>query len=171
MPAGVKLAGNDSLKRKLAKLAVGVQGAELENALVEGGVLIQNSAKRFAPFREGKLRKSIHIPGHEDRASDYDGNYERGKKTLAGKEGSGPNISITVGTDIIYGAQKEYGGTITAKNAPRLVWRDYDGKWHSAFSVYQNPQPFMRPAVDENLGPFYRAVAGALSKAIKKAAS
>lgn len=171
MTTFVQVRGNDSLKRKLNQLATGVQGETLEGALAAGAVLIQNSAKRYAPKHEGTLARSIHIGGHEELAGDYDGNYPRAKDTMPDPAGSDMERTLHVGTDIIYGAQKEFGGTITAKNAPRLVWQDYSGNWHSAVSVYQEAQPYMRPAIDENLGPLYRKIGDELTKAIKRAAT
>ena len=144
----VQVQGKERLKAKLTRLATGI-ASDVEEVAVEGAIPVMEAAKRFAPKHAGPLEKSIHIGGHESRATDYDGNYERGKNAVPEPIVTTTTATVFVGTDIVYGAQREYGGTITAKNAPRLVWQDYNGNWHSAVSVYQNPTPYLRPAVDE----------------------
>lgn len=150
MAARIEIKGQASLKAKLQRMVTGVQGHELEDSVVAGAVPVMEAAKRYAPKHEDALTHSIHIGGHEELAGDYDGNYPRGTATVPAPDVAPNTVSVYVGTDIVYGAQKEYGGTITAKNAPRLVWQDYSGNWHSAVSVYQNPQPYLRPALDES---------------------
>lgn len=149
--AWVEVKGKERLKAKLTRLATGV-ASDVEEVAVMGAIPVMEAAKRFAPKRDRTLEKSIHIGGHEERASDYDGNYERGQNSVPEPIVTTTTAAVFVGTDIVYGAQREYGGTISAKNAPRLVWQDYDGNWHSAVSVYQNPTPYLRPAADEVAG-------------------
>lgn len=152
MPAWVQVTGKERLAAKLKRLTGGVQGAALEDATIDAAVPVLRAAKRYAPKHEGTLERSIHIGGHPERSDDYDGNYERGPHGVPAPIVTPTRVEVAVGTDIIYGAQKEYGGTITAKNAPRLVWQDYEGNWHSAYSVYQSPQPYLRPAFDDAQG-------------------
>jgi len=73
---------------------------------------------------------------------------------------AGETVQGSWGTGVIYAAQKEYGGTITARNAPFLVFQLYDGTWVRTRSVYQAPQPYMAPSADRirtRLKPAYSA--------------
>ena len=151
MPAWVTVTGKERLRTKLTRLATGVASG-VEADTVAAAVPVMQAAKRYAPKRSHDLEHSIHIGGHTNQAPDYTGNYQRGPRGVPAPIVTTTRAEVAVGTDIIYGAQKEYGGTITARNAPRLVWQDYDGNWHSAISVYQEPQPYLRPAFDDAQG-------------------
>ncbi len=73
---------------------------------------------------------------------------------------AGEVVQGSYGTGVIYAAQKEYGGTISARNAPYLVFQLADGTWRRAKSVYQAPQPYMAPSADRmrtRVKPAYNA--------------
>lgn len=72
---------------------------------------------------------------------------------IRNRESDDVSSSLTVGPKDFLGArQREYGGVISAKNAPYLVWQDYDGNWHKAKSVIQPATPYIRPAIAAKRG-------------------
>lgn len=169
MPIRFQVQGSESLRRKLGHLQQNVQGRMLERALVAGALVVQNAAKVNAPYKTGNLRRSIHIGGHEDLAGDYQNIQQEHGEPVPRPEGTGVSVAVYVGTNVIYARQREYGGTITARNGPFLWWKDDNGNWHHARSVYQRPQPYMRPAIDENQEEVRREVGEALQQLIRAA--
>lgn len=83
----VVIEGLDELAEKLAALSDAVAGAVLEAAVRSGAQLIQNDAKRRAPYRTGTLRRSIH--------TEVDGDRNRAE--------------AEIGTDVPYAARQEFG--------------------------------------------------------------
>ena len=55
------------------------------------------------------------------------------------------------GTNLIYGAQRQFGGVIRAKYAARLRWKGPSGSWHSAEEVFQPPRPYLGISEDDEL--------------------
>lgn len=163
----VRVLNRAALRRKLAALSKAAQGRTLERALTAGALVIQNAAKSRAPVRTGNLRRSIHIGGHTELARDYHGVTGEVGPGVPGPEHRGRASAVYIGTNVIYAKQREFGGTITAKNAPYLVWRDYDGGWHRARSVHQAATPYMRPAIDENGDQVRREIAQALATLLR----
>ena len=53
------------------------------------------------------------------------------------------------GAGIVYAKIHEYGGTITAKNAPYLRFRTDDGRWHAVRSVVMPERSYMRSSFTE----------------------
>jgi HK97 gp10 family phage protein len=124
----VDVIGEEELARKLARLQEQVQGQQLAAAVTAGALLIQDAAKIKAPARTGNLRRSIHT-----------------ELTAAGPT----RAEATVGTDAVYAAQVEFGGTIVPKRKRVLRWVDESGQEHFARSVTQPARPYLRPAFDE----------------------
>ena len=90
----VRIVGVESLSRKLHALERPAQHDMLEKALVAGALLVQNEWKRRAPYRSGTYRRSIHIGGHTDQASDFEGED-------LGKQSAGPDqAQVIIGTNI-----------------------------------------------------------------------
>lgn len=91
--------------------------------------LVERSAIQKAPKDTGALRRSI-----------------TSKVT-----GKGSDIVGIVYTPLEYAPYIEYGTGLFAENGGRQdAWsyKDDKGKWHTTSG--QKPQPFMRPALDEN---------------------
>ena len=86
-------------------------------------------AQTLAPFDTGTLRDHIFV---EPRFSD----------TVGGSE-------VAIVADTVYAWQKEIGGWIYPVKAKMLHWVNKAGEDCFASSVYQEPQPYMRPAFDE----------------------
>jgi HK97 gp10 family phage protein len=103
-----------------------VDGSEVERALGKACALVERSAKEKAPKDTGALKQSI---------------------TSKVENGTG-----VVFTPLEYAPYIEYGTGLFAEEAGRAdvpwCYQDDKGVWHSTSG--QKPQPFMRPALDEN---------------------
>ena len=99
-------------------------------AMGKACALVEKEAKFNAPKDTGALRRSI-----------------SSKVEVEGKEVIG-----TVFTPLEYAPYIEYGTGLFAESGGRkdLAWnyQDDKGEWHSTSG--QKPQPFMRPAVEDN---------------------
>lgn len=95
-------------------------------ALGKACALVEKSAKQKAPKDNGELRRSI-------------------SSKVEGLEG-------IVFTPLEYAPYVEYGTGLFAEEGGRMDvpwnYQDDEGVWHSTSG--QKPQPFMRPALDEN---------------------
>lgn len=102
----------------------------LEQALSKACALVERSAKQKAPKGTGELRRSI-----TSKVSEQEGD-------LVG----------VVFTPLEYAPYVEYGTGLFAESGGRkdVPWhyQDDEGNWHSTSG--QHPQPFMRPALEEN---------------------
>lgn len=122
-----EIRGGPELQKQLRKLTEATRVGAMEAAATAGAMIIMNAAKGFAPVRTGNLRRSIHT-----------------ETVLRSPQ----KVTVSVGTDVIYAKQREYGGVIVPRSAKMLAWQGPDGQWHFARRVYQKPTPFMRPAFD-----------------------
>lgn len=99
-----------------------LMGKQLDKALL----VVEEAARKKAPKDSGALRRSI--------TSDRTG------------------LTGWVGTPLEYAPYVEYGTGLYAENGGRkdVPWhyQDDEGNWHTTSG--QHPQPFMRPALDEN---------------------
>lgn len=116
--------------------------SNLEAALGRACALVERAAKQKAPKDTGALRRSI----------------------TSKIEGSGRDIEGVVFTSLEYAPYVEYGTGLFAEGGGRadVPWnyQDDKGEWHSTNG--QKPQPFMRPALDENREQIIRIVKGGL---------
>lgn len=123
MSAEIKFEGLDEVFKKLEKLA---SNANIESALGTCCALVERSAKQKAPKDNGELRRSI-------------------SSVVEGTTG-------IVFTPLEYAPYVEYGTGLFAEDGGRTdvpwCYKDDEGNWHSTSG--QKPQPFMRPALDEN---------------------
>ena len=99
-----------------------LMGKQLDKALL----VVEEAARKKAPKDNGALRRSI--------TSDRTG------------------LTGMVFTPLEYAPYVEYGTGLYAENGGRkdVPWhyQDDEGNWHTTSG--QHPQPFMRPALDEN---------------------
>ena len=111
----------------------------LEAALGTACALVERSAKQKAPKDTGALRQSI-----TSEVRDLEG---------------------VVFTPLYYAPYVEYGTGLFAEQGGRtdVPWwyKDDKGEWHKTSG--QHPQPFMRPALDENREQILRILREALS--------
>lgn len=152
MPITVRIEGSDGLALKLRALGTALSGRTAERAVVAGALIIQNEAKRRAPFRTGTLRRSIHIGGHTDKATDYQ--VPADVPELPGPDVSAHDVQVYVGTNLDYGRRIEYGF-----NQADSLGRVYN----------QAAQPYLRPAIDENGDRVRQEIADALADLIEAA--
>ena len=111
-----------------------------QEALGQACALVERSAKEKAPKDTGALRGSI-------------------TSEVQGLEG-------VVFTPLEYAPYVEYGTGLFAENGGRqdVPWhyQDDKGEWHTTSG--QHPQPFMRPALEENREEIIRMLKEALKK-------
>lgn len=123
----IKIEGTEILVEKLDKLA---NSEKIRNAMGLACALVEAESKKKAPKGTGELRRSI----------------------ASRVEESGGNIQGVVYTPLEYAPYVEYGTGIYAESNGRsdVPWsyKDEFGEWHSTFG--NKPQPYLRPALDEN---------------------
>ena len=111
---------------------------EFEKALEKCCALVERSAKQMAPKDTGALRQSI---------------------TSEVK-----NMEGIIFTPLYYAPYVEFGTGLFAEGGGRtdVPWwyKDDKGEWHKTSG--QHPQPFMRPALDENREKILRILKEAL---------
>lgn len=108
-----------------------VDTQELERAMAKATIFIEAEAKKRAPRDTGNLANSI----------------------TSKVETSGGEVVGTVFTPLYYAPYVEYGTGLFAEDGngrQDVPWhyQDDKGEWHTTSG--QHPQPFMRPALDEN---------------------
>lgn len=129
----IKFDGLDEILNSLENLA---DPAKFEAALGKACALVERSAKQNAPKDTGALRRSI----------------------TSKVEKNGDEIQGVIYTPLEYAPYVEYGTGLFAEEGGRadVPWnyQDDKGNWHSTSG--QKPQPFMRPALDENRAQILR---------------
>lgn len=113
----------------------GVSKSTLKKALDRGCIVVENAAKRNCPVgKTGLLRASI-------------------KHRVQENEG-------IIGTTMDYAPYVCYGTGIYAEagdgRKTPWVYHTADGEFH--FTVGQHPQPFLRPALENNVNEVSRAI-------------
>ena len=110
----------------------------LENVLGQACAVIERSAKQNAPKGTGELRRSI----------------------TSEVRSRGDRIEGVVFTPLEYAPYVEYGTGLFAEEGGRKdvpwVYKDDKGNWHMTSGM--KPQPFMRPAVEDNREQIIRII-------------
>jgi HK97 gp10 family phage protein len=113
---------------------------KIEMALGKACALVERSAKQNAPKDTGALRRSI-------------------TSKVENSEG-------IIYTPLEYAPYVEYGTGLFAEGGGRkdVPWsyQDDEGNWHTTSG--QKPQPFMRPALNENRAEILRILTEALTQ-------
>lgn len=116
----------EGLEEVLKNLDRTVNRRQIEQALGKACALVERSAKQKAPKGTGELRRSI-------------------TSKVEGDTG-------IVFTPLHYAPYVEFGTGLFAESGGRkdVPWcyQDDEGEWHTTSG--QHPQPFMRPALNEN---------------------
>lgn len=137
----IQLEGIDDLLSSLEDLA---ELDKLEAALGKACALVERSAKQKAPKGTGELRRSI----------------------TSKVESRGDDIEGVVYTPLEYAPYVEFGTGLFAENGGRtdVPWnyQDDEGNWHSTSGMH--PQPYMRPALNENREEILRVLKEGISK-------
>ena len=134
----VEVKGVDELIVKLQNMA---DESKIQQQIGLACALVERSAKKKAPKDTGALRRSI--------TSKVDG------------------LTGIVFTPLQYSPYVEYGTGLFAENGAGrkdVPWnyQDDKGEWHSTRG--QKPQPFMRPALNENRTEIIRIIKEGLDK-------
>lgn len=150
----ITLVGADEAARKFPRFAQAISGAQLMAAVTAGAKVVQNTAKVKVPKRTQMLARSI---------------------TIEPIEQSETSASVKVGPSEPYGKYVEYGTGVYAtgpggSSAKKVPWRfkTGDGSWVTTRG--QRPQPFMRPAWDENQSEIRQEIRDALADMVEGAA-
>lgn len=136
----VEMRGLDEILERLDSL---VDIENVKQAMGKACALVERSAKQKAPKDTGALRRSITSKVEQD----------------------GANVVGIVFTPLEYAPYVEYGTGLFAEEGGRadVPWHYQDdrGEWHS--SSGQKPQPYMRPALNENREQIKRILREAIS--------
>ena len=131
----IKLNGLEEVLDKIGKIG---DTSNLKAAMGKACALVERSAKQKAPKGTGELRRSITSKVEED----------------------GGDIVGIVFTPLEYAPYVEYGTGLFAESGGRkdVPWnyKDDEGNWHSTSGMH--PQPYMRPALDENREAILRLI-------------
>lgn len=132
-----RIEGVDNILERLDSL---IDMEQLNQALGRACALVEREAKQKAPKDSGELRRSI-------------------TSKIEGLEG-------IVFTPLEYAPYVEYGTGLFAEEGGRTdvpwAYQDDKGEWHSTNG--QKPQPFMRPALDENREEILRIIEEGIKK-------
>lgn len=124
MSVEIKFEGLENILDKFTKIS---SDANIDAALGTCCALVERSAKQKAPKDNGELRRSI-----TSKVEDHKG---------------------IVFTPLEYAPYVEFGTGLFAEEKGRkdVPWhyQDEEGEWHSTSG--QHPQPFMRPALNDNV--------------------
>lgn len=123
----IDLKGFEDVMNRLESIA---DPAKVRAAMGKACALVERSAKEKAPKGDGDLRRSI----------------------TSKVEGDDSEIVGTIYTPLEYAPYVEYGTGLFAEERGRqdVPWhyQDDEGEWHTTSGMH--PQPYMRPALDEN---------------------
>lgn len=133
--AEITIKGIEALQKKFEKIA---NGENTQKALQKACALVEAEAKKNAPKDTGELRRSITSRVEDDKGIVY--------------------------TPLEYAPYVEYGTGLFAENGGRqdVPWnyKDDKGEWHTTSGM--KPQPYMRPALDDNREEILRILMEAL---------
>jgi phage gpG-like protein len=148
--ADFTLTGDKRLAAQLRDIDRAVRGKVLLRALVSGGLLIVNEAKRLAPYETGNLRRSLHVGG-EGSSGGLEGDTTG---TDIGGQASGRDwAEISVGTNVEYAARREFG----------FAGADSRGR------VYHDPAtPYLRPALESEKAAAQKEIGNAVRAQLRK---
>ena len=115
---------------------------EMTSAMQQACNIVESAAKDKAPKDTGALRRSI----------------------TSKVEVNGSEIDGTVFTPLEYAAFCEYGTGLFAENGNgrKTPWVYMDDKGNYHYTRGQHPQPYMRPALEENKDKIINMIKGAL---------
>ena len=131
----------DKLISKLEKLD------DVNQAMEQACILVENEAKIKCPVDNGLLRNSI---------THY---IEDNPNELVG----------VVGTNVEYAPYVEFGTGIYSSlgngRQDRWKYKDVKGEWHS--TIGQHPQPYLQPALEENRRKIEKMFKEQIKKGVK----
>jgi len=156
----VKIEGLAELDKILKQLPAKIEGKIVRGGLNAASRVIRDAAKSKAPVDDGDLRKSIRVSSKIDR--------RRGKITSKVTAG---NKEVFYAHFIEYGTASYYTGTGDSVRTSYNI----KGPLKTSFGVFESvkhpgirPQPFMRPAFDQNVDKAVIAFRQEIVKRLKK---
>lgn len=132
----VKVTGLTELTQKLDSLL------DINDGMKKCCALVERSAKEKVPVQTGELRRSI----------------------TSKVENNGLEITGTIYTPLEYAPYIEYGTGLFAEKGGRPTpwcYQDDKGEWHTTSG--QPPQPYMRPALNENRTAILEILGGSIN--------
>lgn len=137
----VEIKGLDKLFDNIDEM---VDDSKLEDLVEQAAQRVEADARKKAPKRTGALRRSIESKVEND---------------------GGSTISGVVFTPLEYAPYVEYGTGLFAETQGRQTpwaYQDEKGEWHTTRG--QHPQPFLRPALNENREKIINSIKRGLTK-------
>jgi len=119
----VTIKADNRLKKALKKAPLTMQ-KYVSLGIREAGNVVRNSATRLAPYKTGNLRGSITVKDNKD-------------------------LSVSVGTNVVYARIQEFGGEIRPVRAKVLRFK-IGGADVFAKRVNIRPKPYLLPALSRN---------------------
>ena len=120
----------EGLEEVIERLEGSIDVETIAAAMGRACATVERSAKQKAPKGSGELRRSITSKVERD----------------------GEDVIGVVFTPLEYAPYVEYGTGLFAENGGRtdVPWsyKDDEGEWHTTSGMH--PQPYMRPALNEN---------------------
>ena len=120
----------EGLEEVIERLEGSIDVETIAAAMARACATVERSAKQKAPKGSGELRRSITSKVERD----------------------GEDVIGVVFTPLEYAPYVEYGTGLFAENGGRtdVPWsyKDDEGEWHTTSGMH--PQPYMRPALNEN---------------------
>lgn len=132
----VKVTGLTELTQKLDNLL------DINDGMKKCCALVERSAKEKVPVQTGELRRSI----------------------TSKVENNGLEVTGTIYTPLEYAPYIEYGTGLFAEKGGRPTpwcYQDDKGEWHTTSG--QPPQPYMRPALNENRTAILEILGGSIN--------
>ena len=132
----VKVTGLTELTQKLDSLL------DINDGMKKCCALVERSAKEKVPVQTGELRRSI----------------------TSKVENNGLEVTGTIYTPLEYAPYIEYGTGLFAEKGGRPTpwgYQDDKGEWHTTSG--QPPQPYMRPALNENRTTILEILGGSIN--------
>lgn len=157
MQVRVVVVGSEELRAKLRNLDPSVNRTIIRNSLIRSAFEVQTAAtKEIAGGGRGKNKA---LPPLPSRLTSRTGTLRRSIRVNR----SPLPFAIEIGTDLVYGAIHEIGGTVSfpattinrkSKNSvrvggKRIRYKESKSHTRKAYSATYPPRPFLRPAVEK----------------------
>jgi len=167
----ITMVGDKETARAFSRLGDNMTGRTMLPAALSGALILRNRMKELVSKLTGTLSRSIHIGNHTGHVpvDVFTPNEGPGYSDIGGTIIVPGGVRVETGTNLIYAAIQEFGGTVRAKDKPYLVFKTKDGSWHSVKSVQIPPQAYMRGAYLEKKPDVIREIDEALDYMIKDA--
>ena len=144
----ITMVGDKETAQAFKRLGDNMTGKKMLPAALSGALILRNRMKELVSKLTGTLSRSIHIGNHTsyDPVDVFRPSEGPGYSDIGGTIVVPGGVRVEVGTNLVYAAIQEFGGTIRAKDKPYLVFKTKDGSWHSVKSVQIPPRAYMRGA-------------------------